>query len=149
MEVRPGWSLPQRRCSLGRGSILALLTLSLLTLAHSHRLPGLSYRRKGRRSQVELNLLTEKAIGPATFEVLLRTPDGKPLDGAEVTVRGDMNHAGMKPVLAATRGEGAGRYVTEDFKFTMGGDWILTAEVVLPGGEKVAHTVDISGVARR
>jgi hypothetical protein len=141
----------QRRLYNGRGALFALLTLTILALALSATAcRGSSATAQGsEKVQIELTLLTEKATGPATIEVTLHTPDGKPVDGAQVAVRGDMNHAGMKPVLATTQSEGDGRYVTEDFRFTMGGDWIITADVVLPGGEKVSRTVDITGVARR
>jgi hypothetical protein len=141
----------QRRLYYGSGELLALLVLVLLSLPlMASACRGSATTAEGsEKVQIDLKLLTEKATGPATIEVTLHTPDGKPLDGAEVAGRGDMNHAGMKPVLATTRAEGAGRYVTQDFRFTMGGDWIITADVVLPGGEKVSRTVDISGVAGR
>jgi hypothetical protein len=141
----------QRRLHLGRGTLLVLLTLAILAPAlASTACRGSAATAEGsEKVQIEMKLLTEKATGPATIEVTLHTPDGKPLDGAEVAVRGDMNHAGMKPVLATTKGEGNGRYVTQDFRFTMGGDWIITADAVLPGGEKASRTVDISGVAGR
>jgi len=94
-------------------------------------------------------VVSEKEVGPATIEVALRSAQGSPVDGARVSVRGDMNHAGMKPVISEARDLGGGLYRTEDFRFTMGGDWIITAEVTLPDGKKLEHTIDVSSVRSR
>ena len=98
--------------------------------------------------EIELQVVSEKVVGPATVEVTLRTADGKPVDDAQVQVRGDMTHA-MPPVLSEAKRVGAGRYATEDFRFTMAGDWVITAEVTLANGEKVERTLKVSGVAGR
>lgn len=50
----------------------------------------------------------------------------KPLEKAVVTVRGDMTHAGMSPVLATAQDTGKGRYILEGFGFNMAGDWVLS-----------------------
>ncbi|MFN3265931.1 MAG: FixH family protein [Deinococcales bacterium] len=50
----------------------------------------------------------------------------KPLENAEVTVRGDMTHAGMAPVQQQAKALGGGRYEISAFNFTMSGDWVLT-----------------------
>ena len=86
-------------------------------------------------------------MGPATIEVGVKREDGTPVDKAEVVVRGDMVHSGMQPVIAQTKNVASGKYLTEDFRFTMAGDWIVTAQVTLPNGEKVEKTIDIKGVA--
>lgn len=96
---------------------------------------------------IEINLVTERVMGPATIEVGVKREDGAPVDKAEVVVRGDMNHAGMNPVIAQTKNVASGKYLTEDFRFTMAGDWIVTAQVTLPNGEKAEKTIDIKGVA--
>ena len=96
---------------------------------------------------IDITLVTERVTGPATVEVGVKREDGAPVDKAEVTVRGDMNHAGMKPMIAQTKNVASGKYLTEDFRFTMAGDWLLTAQVTLPNGEKVEKTIDIKGVA--
>lgn len=96
---------------------------------------------------IDIVLVTEKVMGPATIEVGVKREDGAPVDKAEVVVRGDMNHAGMKPVIAQTKNVASGKYLTEDFRFTMAGDWIVTAQVTLPNGEKAEKAIDIKGVA--
>jgi hypothetical protein len=42
-----------------------------------------------------------------------------------------MTHAGMEPVITEATATENGLYQTEDFAFTMAGDWILQAEVTL------------------
>jgi hypothetical protein len=98
---------------------------------------------------IGLQLLTEKAVGLATVEITVRTPEGKPIDGAQLSLRGDMNHAGMVPVLVQPKPAGSGRYLAEDFRFTMGGDWILTVQATLPDGERVEQSFNVNGVAGR
>lgn len=143
-------SFRQRRLSGGRFAHLMILILGLaaIPLLASACRSSASASTPG-EVRIDLRLLTEKTTGPATFEVMIQAAGGEPVDGAEVTVRGDMSHAGMKPVLAGARGEGEGRYITDGFEFTMAGDWIVTAEVVLPGGVTAARTIDVTGVVAR
>ncbi len=125
----------------------AALALMLLATA---LLAGCARSARGSSGvEIGLRLATERQIGPATVEVTVRASDGTPIDDAEVVVRGDMGHAGMKPVLARSRSAGGGRYLAEDFHFTMAGDWVLTAEVALPGGERAERTLKVSGVTAR
>lgn len=88
-------------------------------------------------SDVQLSLSSNPdtlAVGPSRLDVTLRDADGAPIDGATgVTVRGDMSHAGMAPVLATAAGQGNGVYAA-DFTWTMAGDWIVTVEATLPDG---------------
>ncbi|MDI3341238.1 MAG: FixH family protein [Sphaerobacter sp.] len=86
------------------------------------------------------------AVGPATVTVTIHDRDGKPVTGARVQVEGNMTHAGMKPVFADAAEVGDGRYVTDGFAFTMGGDWILTARVTLPDGTAFEQAMDLPGV---
>ncbi|MGI5835653.1 MAG: FixH family protein [Chloroflexota bacterium] len=99
--------------------------------------------------EVLLEVVTDKAVGDATVEVTLLAAGGDPIEDATVLVRGDMNHAGMKLVFSEAKSTGGGRYRTEDFTFTMGGDWILTAEVTLPDGQRLERSVNVDGVRGR
>ncbi len=73
-------------------------------------------------------------VGPISFDLTLWDANGQPIDGAgPVTLRGDMSHAGMKPVIAEASGEGDGLY-TADFEWTMAGDWTMSIEATLPDG---------------
>ncbi|MEX2501015.1 MAG: FixH family protein [Trueperaceae bacterium] len=83
------------------------------------------------------------SVGPAVIEVfLLRDDDG--VDGAEVDVVGDMTHAGMEPVIADAPMDARGLYRTDDFAFTMAGDWILTVTANLPDGERLRDEVTLT-----
>ena len=73
-------------------------------------------------------------VGPISFDLTLWDADGQPIDDANlVSLRGDMSHAGMEPVLAEATGAGDGLY-TADFEWTMAGDWTVTIEATLPDG---------------
>lgn len=87
------------------------------------------------------------AVGPATIEVRLTDEGGEPLDGAELEIEGDMSHAGMEPVIVEAEGSQDGRYVSEGFEFTMGGDWIITVRGTLPDGEEIERSFDLEGVS--
>lgn len=139
--------------SHGSGVLLRLVLLvSLLVLVVGFGAAAAACRStpaSANGSQVALRLVTDKAVGPAAVEVSLRGSDGTPVGGAQVTLRGDMNHAGMKPVIVQMREVSRGTYLADDFKFTMAGDWLLTVEAALPGGGKIERTFDIPGVASK
>lgn len=82
-------------------------------------------------------------VGDATLIVTLADAEGNPVEDAALNVKGDMNHAGMVPVLAeATSGPGG---VGElPFQWTMPGDWIVTVEAILPDGATVTRRFDLS-----
>ncbi len=85
-------------------------------------------------------------MGDSTMTITV-TQDGAPLANAPVSVRGDMNHAGMKPVLAdGTTGDDG--TVDVPFAWSMGGDWIVTVTVTLPDGSEVSQDFNytISGM---
>lgn len=88
------------------------------------------------------------AVGPAVVIVQLADRGGTPISGAAVRVVGDMTHGGMAPVTASARPEAAGRYVAEDFAFTMSGDWVLTVQATLPDGRGISRAFDIKGIGR-
>jgi hypothetical protein len=80
------------------------------------------------QSQNDLKIgleVTNPKVGktPITLNI---TYQDQPLENAEITVRGDMTHAGMAPVQQAARELGGGNYVLDNFHFTMSGDWVLT-----------------------
>ncbi len=82
---------------------------------------------------------------PATVTIILRDAQGNPVNVSDLRVVGSMTHAGMKPVVAKAREISPGRYVAT-LEFTMGGDWFIVVQGVLPDGEPFEHTVDIPGV---
>ena len=86
-------------------------------------------------------------IGPAEVTILLTDENGDPIDGADLEIEGDMSHAGMQPVIVHADGVQAGRYTSDGFEFTMGGDWFITVSGALPDGRLIERTFDVTGVA--
>jgi hypothetical protein len=80
-------------------------------------------------------------VGAAEFRVSLTSADNLPITDATVTVRGDMSHAGMVPVIAkAERVEGV-LYVVP-FEWTMAGDWTVEVSAELSDGTTASQTFD-------
>ncbi|HWG85273.1 MAG TPA: FixH family protein [Deinococcales bacterium] len=63
------------------------------------------------------------------------TPDGKPVQGASISVDGDMpQHGhGLPTRPAVTEDLGNGRYLVDGVKFQMGGWWVMDFEVRASG----------------
>ncbi len=88
--------------------------------------------------------------GVDSLSVRLTDDAGQPITDAEVSLEGNMNHAGMVPVLAgpvadADDGSADGVYQVP-FQFTMFGDWIVTASAVVDAdaGDTVIANFDLS-----
>ena len=102
-------------------------------------------------SGVTIDLRTEPedaAVGEATLIVTVTDAAGSPITDADVSARGDMNHAGMVPVLgeAETAEAENGKY-TIPFEWTMAGDWFVEVTVELPDGATMTETFDLSVMA--
>lgn len=107
---------------------------------------GRASRPAGQSPDVEVSLTVDPSppgVGASRMVITLTDAGGAPIDGAEVTIKGDMIHAGMKPVLAEVSGGSGGRYETP-FEWTMGGDWIVTVTARLPDGRLAARQFDLS-----
>lgn len=119
---------------------MRIFLVSLLILLASCRPPdnaGQGATEGSGDVRVRLELAGEPTVGPADVRVYLLGSDNEALTGASVTVTGNMSHAGMEPVIAEANEAESGLYETEDFTFTMAGDWILQADVTLPDGGEV------------
>lgn len=81
-------------------------------------------------------------IGAAVLVITVTDADGSPVENAQVSARGDMNHAGMVPVLAEAESSEAGEY-SIPFEWTMAGDWFVEVTVELPDGETVSETFEL------
>ena len=90
---------------------------------------------------------TPPSVGPARLIITLRDTAGLPLEGARISVEGNMSHAGMTPVLDTAVADDPGRYYVPAFGFTMAGDWILELEATLPDGRE-ARRVETTRVTR-
>lgn len=72
----------------------------------------------------------EPVVGEdATIAVTLMQGD-EAINDATIEVRGDMNHAGMQPVIRTIEEAEDGVYTT-DFDWTMAGDWIITVNATM------------------
>ena len=100
--------------------------------------------RRPTQSTADLTLAHEVSpqpprVGPATITL-------KAVAGAQITLEGNMSHAGMVPVLAEAREVEPGSYrATMDL--SMAGDWIVLVHITLPDGRKLERQFDIKGVA--
>lgn len=88
---------------------------------------------------------TPPVVGPARILLTLTDSQGRGVPGASIRVEGNMNHAGMVPVVDTAVEEGEGRYAVPAFRFSMAGDWILTVRASLPDGrwKEVQHTTRV------
>ena len=83
---------------------------------------------------VEIALAVEDenlSVGEATLVVTVTDEDDNPVTDATVEVRGDMDHAGMVPVIPEPVTENEDGVYRIPFEWTMGGDWIVIVEVTL------------------
>jgi hypothetical protein len=85
-------------------------------------------------------------VGPVTITLRLNDASGKPVDGARITIEGNMSHAGMPPVLAQAGKVDAGWYQA-NVELSMAGDWIVLVHVVLQDGRTFERKFEINGVA--
>ena len=83
--------------------------------------------------------------GPASFTLKLADSAGNPVNGARISLEGNMSHAGMRPVFSEAREVESGRYEAT-LDFTMRGDWIILLNITLPDGRKLQKQIDVKGV---
>lgn len=80
--------------------------------------------------------------------IQLTDAEGDPITDAMVSLEGNMNHAGMVPVVTdsvADDADGAadGAYLVP-FGFTMNGDWIITVNAELADGSTETQDVNVT-----
>lgn len=122
-------------------SILILVLLTAIALTGCARIS----QGEDRAPDVNMTLVFEPdppEVGPATLIVTMTDARGTPIEDARLQVKGDMSHAGMRPVLAEVKGGTNGRYETS-FEWTMAGDWIVTVTAILPDGRTAARQFDL------
>ncbi|PYS67064.1 MAG: hypothetical protein DMF69_24210 [Acidobacteria bacterium] len=121
---------------------LVLLVFSAIVLSSACRKPSQP------RSQVTIQLEGQPHafhVGPETVSLKLTDPLGKPIPGAQVSLEGNMSHAGMAPVFSNATEVAAGSYrgVVE---FSMAGDWVMTVHVRLADGQQFERQFEFKGV---
>ncbi len=92
---------------------------------------------------LELELADSTALNTAQAAELTMslTQKGEPVAGATIDVEGNMNHAGMEPVLTTAEEVEAGQY-RATLNWTMGGGWLVTVRATLPDGTEVEKVID-------
>lgn len=89
--------------------------------------------------QLELKA-SDTRVGETTLMLMVTDADGKPLSNpGTLSVRGDMNHAGMVPVFAEAEGATDGVF-SLPFEWTMAGSWLVEASLTLPSGDIASET---------
>ncbi len=133
--------------------LLILVALPMVALAGCRRSSGGVPINGEADVAPEVQLILEDAgdgkpvIGPHRVTITLLDGDGTPIEDAVVSVRADMNHAGMLPVEAEAVHQGDGVY-SAAFDWTMAGDWIVTATARLADGRVKSTTKEISVAAK-
>ncbi|MGD8632857.1 MAG: FixH family protein [Anaerolineales bacterium] len=81
-------------------------------------------------------------VGKALIVVEISDQQGQPIEGLNLTMKGDMTHAGMTPVLGSSTYQGDGLY-TVPIEWTMAGDWILQLTAEMPDGRLLKRSVNL------
>ncbi len=119
--------------------MLALLLMLILTACRGPR--GAAPEAAGLAIDISPNTTV---VGETVLEVSISGADGEdPPLLQSVTVRGDMNHAGMVPVLGEADLAGPQPYEIP-FEWTMGGDWFVTVTATLENGDTIEQVFDLS-----
>ena len=84
-------------------------------------------------------------VGPVTLTVRINDLSGAAITGAQVTMQGNMTHAGMVPVFADATETQPGRYQST-MKLSMAGDWKVTVHVTWSTNHKADYEFDVNGV---
>lgn len=135
-----------RLSSLRRGALWLPALLVVLTLVSACQRVS---RQETGAPPVQIELIAPlfaPASGPAMLHVELSDEAGQPVEDAIVTVRGDMTHAGMVPVLGQAERVRDGVYDIP-FEWTMGGDWVLTVDAELADGRLATDQFNVGVVA--
>lgn len=80
--------------------------------------------------------------GDASIDILLTDTSGAPVQGAQLSFRGDMTHAGMTPVIIDLQETKPGVYRGE-IQWTMAGAWVLTIQGELEDGRTLKRLINL------
>ena len=103
------------------GTVPADLDVSTTQMSEN-KLFAVSYRSL--RGTIPINRIL-------SWELNLKTADGKPVDNAKITIAGDMpeHHHGLPTQPEIMKGIGPGNYLIEGIKFSMPGWWVVTFHI--------------------
>jgi hypothetical protein len=150
--MKRGW----KRVAAGFGLGAVVLAVSGMVahrmMPHGHRPENSEFGFGPRRSAAGLYVATLEAQQPIeirkmqTMRVIISDANGRPADGASLTVDGGMpEHGhGLPTQPKVTRSLGGGAYLVEGVKFNMGGWWTLTFQVdAAAGRDSVTFNLDL------
>ena len=84
-------------------------------------------------------------VGTTTINITLRDSSETLVEGASISLEGNMSHPGMQPVLSTADEVEPGRYAAP-FEFTMAGDWFIIIRATLPDSSLVEQQINFPGV---
>lgn len=95
-------------------------------------------------ADIEMALtVSDRRVGDSTLLLAVADAAGKPIaEPGALSLRGDMDHAGMVPVFAESNTARDGVFALP-FTWTMGGSWTLEATLTLPDGTIARQHFDI------
>lgn len=82
-------------------------------------------------------------VGQSTLLIAVTNGFIDPLPVNKITVRGDMNHAGMVPVIVESTQGQSGQFELP-FEWTMAGDWVVEVTVDLADGRSHTRTFEFT-----
>jgi len=86
--------------------------------------------------------VTDSLVGETTVIVTVTDDEGNALDNpGTLSLRGDMDHAGMLPVIREAKDSTEGVF-SVPFEWTMGGAWSLEVTLTLGNGDVVTESFD-------
>ena len=124
--------------------VLALCLCGVLLMSACNA-PGAS---QAATDDLQISLIpAPEANAGKTLTVVLADANGDPITDASVSLEGNMNHAGMVPVITGSVTDEAdgsvdGHYQVP-FAFTMFGDWIITVKITQADGTSVSRNLDV------
>ncbi len=117
-----------------RGRLFSWLVIPLLLLSACRQQP-----RADADLQLELSA-SARQVGEATLTLSVFDAAGNAIGSpGALSLRGDMDHAGMAPVLV-TVDKAADGVFNAPFEWTMAGDWIVEASLQLESGDIARET---------
>jgi hypothetical protein len=123
---------------------LFLLALAMIVIVGSGCARE-SRRESSTNAQISMTAIPfPAAVGESRLVIQVTDLAGQPVSDAALSIKGDMTHAGMVPVLAEVDGGDEEGYYEVPFEWTMAGDWVVTVEAVLSDGARVKERFDFS-----
>jgi len=130
-----------------------MFRLSLIVMTLALMAAPMTACNRSNDSAAAAGLHVTLTADPLSFpgkEIAIQVTDdsGQPVTDVTVAAEGNMNHAGMVPVLTESMWDGADG--AEDgvyhlpFQFTMMGDWIITVKIERRDGTILTQDFDVS-----